>query len=177
MDFKALLAEEKNLGKNAAAAYRVDAFEKIDRQLDSIKDEEKLMELREEAKKASEENKDSLILVYVAERILISLRPHEYSMRLNNLLLTFYEAGNWDVVKYIGALILSHSESSKALRVLADVAEHQGDEERKWEYYERFVKADGSDKEIIVALADHYEEKGDRKAAMRQGSRRYSRAS
>lgn len=166
MDFKALLAEEKTLGKNAAAAYRVDAFEKIDRQLDSIKDEEKLMELREEAKKASEENKDSLILVYVAERILISLRPHEYSMRLNNLLLTFYEAGNWDVVKYIGALILSHSESSKALRVLADVAEHQGDEERKWEYYERFVKADGSDKEIIVALADHYEEKGDRKAAM-----------
>ena len=166
MDFKALLAEEKTLGKNAAAAYRVDAFEKIDRQLDSIRDEEKLMELREEAKKASDENKDSLILVYVAERILISLRPHEYNMRLNNLLLTFYEAGNWDVVKYIGALILSHSESSKALRVLADVAEHQGDEEKKWEYYERFVKADSSDREIIVALADHYEEKGDRKAAM-----------
>ena len=45
IDFKALLAEEKTLGKNAAAAYRVDAFEKIDRQLDSIRDEEKLMEL------------------------------------------------------------------------------------------------------------------------------------
>ena len=49
MDFKALLAEEKTLGKNAAAAYRVDAFEKIDRQLDSIRDEEKLMELTENA--------------------------------------------------------------------------------------------------------------------------------
>ena len=166
MDFKALLNEEKSLGKNPAASYRVAAFEDIDRKLEAVKDEEKLMELREEAKHYAEENKDSLILVYVAERILITLRPHEYSMRLNNLLLTFYEAGNWDVVKYIGALILSHSESGKALRVLADVAEHQGDEEKKWEYYERFVKADSTDREIIVALADHYEEIGDRKAAM-----------
>ena len=166
MDFKSLLAEERSLGKNPAASYSVAKFEAIDRELEAIKDEEKKIELREEARKAQEENKDSIILVYIAERILISLRPHEYNLRLNNMLLTFYEAGNWDVVKYIGSLILSHSESSKALRVLADVAEHQGEEDRKWEYYERFVKADSSDKDIIITLADHYEAIGDRKAAM-----------
>ena len=166
MDFKSLLAEERSLGKNPAASYSVAKFEAIDKELASIKDEESKIELREEARKAQEENKDSIILVYIAERILISLRPHEYNLRLNNMLLTFYEAGNWDVVKYLGDLILSHSESSKALRVLADVAEHQGDEDKKWEYYERFVKADSSDKDIIITLADHYEEIGDRKAAM-----------
>ncbi len=166
MDFKSLLSEERSLGKNPAASYSVAKFKAIDKELESIKDEEKKIELREEAKKAQEDNKDSIILVYIAERILISLRPHEYNLRLNNMLLTFYEAGNWDVVKYIGSLILSHSESSKALRVLADVADHQGDEEKKWEYYERFVKADSSDKEIIVTLADHYEAIGDKKAAM-----------
>ena len=166
MDFKSLLAEERSLGKNPAASYSVAKFEAIDKELESIKDEEKKIELREEAKKLQEDNKDSIILVYVAERILISIRPHEYNLRLNNMLLTFYEAGNWDVVKYIGSLILSHSESSKALRVLADVAEHQGDEDKKWEYYERFVKADSSDKDIIIMIADHYEAIGDRKAAM-----------
>ncbi len=166
MDIKSLLAEEKALGKNPAQSFSVSTFENIDKELETIDDDEKKMELRDEAKNALDENKDSLILVYLAERILVSLRPHEYNLKLNNLLLTFYEAGNWPVVKYVGALILSHSESSKALRVLADVAEHEGDEDKKWEYYERFVKADPTDKQIIVMLADHYEKIGDGKSAM-----------
>ena len=166
IDFRALISEERNLGKNPAANYKVDAFAAIDREISRIKDEDKLMDLREEARGLLDEDSGSIVLSYVAGRILLAMRPHEYNMRLNNLLLSFYEAGNWDVVKYIGDLILSASESSKALRVLGDVADHQGDEEKKWDYYERFVKADSSDHDIIVVVADHFEKTGDRKAAM-----------
>ena len=166
IDFRALISEEKNLGKNPAAAYKADAFISIDNEISRIKDEDKMMDLREEARNLLEEDSGSIVLSYVAGRILLALRPHEYNMRLNNLLLSFYEAGNWDVVKYIGDLILSASESSKALRVLGDVADHQGEEEKKWDYYERLVKADSSDHDIIVIVADHFEKAGDRKSAM-----------
>ncbi len=166
IDFKQLLSNEKNLGKNPAAAYKVSAFENIDKELIAIEDDDRKYDLRDEAKKELENNEDSLILSYIAGRIGILLRPHEYNMRLNNLLLSFYEAGNWDVVKYIGAIILSAGESSKALRVLGDVADLQGDEEKKWDYYERLVKSDSTDKEIITVVADHFEESGDKQKAM-----------
>ncbi len=166
IDFKHLLSDEKSLGKNPAAAYKTAAFENIDRELSSIEDDEKRMDLRDEAKKELETNEDSLVLSYIVGRIGVMLRPHEYSMRLNNLLLSFYEAGNWDVVKYIGAIILSSGESSKALRVLGDVADTQGDESAKWDYYERLVRSDSSDKEIIIIVADHFEETGDKQKAM-----------
>ena len=130
-DFKELLSEEKNLGSRMASSYKVDAFEKIDKELQAIADDDTKMDLRDEAKSELENNEDSIILNYIVGRISLMLRPHEYSMRLNNLLLSFYEAGNWDVVKYIGALILSAGESSKALRVLGDVADQMGCEKEE----------------------------------------------
>ena len=165
-DFKELLSEEKNLGSRMASSYKVDAFEKIDKELQAIADDDTKMDLRDEAKSELENNEDSIILNYIVGRISLMLRPHEYSMRLNNLLLSFYEAGNWDVVKYIGALILSAGESSKALRVLGDVADQMGNEDEKWDYYERLVRSDSSDKEIIIVVADHFEAKGDKQKAM-----------
>ena len=42
----------------------------------------------------------------------------------------------------------------------------KGEEEKKWDYYERLVKADSSDHDIIVIVADHFEKIGDRKSAM-----------
>ena len=146
IDFKELLIEEKSLGNRMAANYKAEAFRKIDSELQAITDDDAKMDLRDAAKAELETNEDSIVLNYIVGRISLMLRPHEYSMRLNNLLLSFYEAGNWDVVKYIGALILSAGESSKALRVLGDVADQMGDEEAKWDYYERLVRSDSSDK-------------------------------
>ena len=165
IDFKALLADERNLGKNPAMAYRTETFQALDAELEALSPEEK-SDTRSEALEMLEEHRDSLILPYIAGRLLLMLRPHEYNMRLNNILLSFYEARNWDVVKYIGGVILSVSESSKALRVLGDVAGQQGDEELKWNYYERLVRTDSQDHDIIVVVADHYEGIGDKKNAM-----------
>ena len=165
IDFKALLADERNLGKNPAMAYRTETFQALDAELEALSPEEK-SDTRSEALEMLEEHRDSLILPYIAGRLLLMLRPHEYNMRLNNILLSFYEARNWDVVKYIGGVILSVSESSKALRVLGDVAGQQGDEELKWNYYERLVRTDSQDHDIIVVVADHYESIGDKKNAM-----------
>ena len=176
-DFRSLLSEERNLGRNPAASYRTEAFSAIDRELAAITDSDRQLELRDEARKELEGNPDSMILSYIAGRLSLMLRPHEYSMRLNNILLSLYEAGNWEAVRYVGAVILSAGESSKALRVLGDVAGHEGDEAAKWDYYERFIKADSTDHEIIVLVADHFESEGDRQKAMNYYQRALHRIS
>ncbi len=165
IDLNALLAEERNLGKNPAASYKKEAFQDIDSKLEKLPDDAKA-ELRTEALEMIDDYPDSIVLPYVSGRLLLFLRPHEYNMRLNNILLSFYEARNWDVVEYIGNIILSVSESPKALRVLGDVADQKGEEEKKWDYYERLVRTDSQNHDIIVIVADHFDELGDKKAAM-----------
>ena len=175
IDLKTLIADERSLGKNPAALYTVAAFQAIDEEVLKITDDDKKSELRDEARSMLEENKDILVLDYVAGRIFLEIREHEYNMRLNNLLLTFYEAGNWEVSKHIGNLILSKGESSKALRVLGDIADTEGREAEKWAYYERLIKADSTDHEIILKYADHAEELGDKKGAMTYYQRAFTR--
>lgn len=175
IDLKKLITDERALGKNPASLYTAAAFQAIDEEVLKITDDEKKSELRDEARAMLEENKDVLALNYVAGRIFLEIREHEYNMRLNNLLLTFYEAGNWEVSKHIGNLILSKGESSKALRVLGDIADTEGREIEKWAYYERLIKADSSDHEIILKYADHSEELGDKKLAMAYYQRAFTR--
>ena len=177
LDFRSLLSDEKNLGRNPAASYKAETFAAIDKELSSVTEADKQLELRDEARKELESAPDSIALSYVAGRLSQMLRPHEYSMRLNNILLSLYEAGNWDAVRYVGGVILEAGESSKALRVLGDVADHEGNEDQKWDYYERFVRSDSSDHEIIVLVADHFEECGDRQKAMNYYQRALHRLS
>lgn len=173
MDLKALVLEEKALGKNRAASYKLSAFEEVDKSLfGRKKPNEKLLAIRDEAVEMYQSGEDAIILHYIAGRIKLSLRPHEFNMDLNNVLLGFYDARNWEVVRYIGEMIISLSENPVALRVLGDVAAEDKDEEKMWLYYERYVRSDHEDKEIIINVAKHAEDMGEVKKA----SKYYQRA-
>lgn len=178
MDLKALVQEEKALGKNRAQAYKLSVFQEVDKDLfGRKKPTEKLIAIREEAIGMFESSDDAIILHYIAGRIKLQLRPHEFNMDLNNVLLGFYDARNWEVAKYIGEMIISISENPVALRVLGDVAAEDADSDKMWSYYERFVRTDHKDKEIIVNVAKHFEEIGDRKNAMKYMQRALLRLS
>ena len=166
MDLKALVQEEKALGKNRATTYRLSTFQEVDQSIFGRKKPvEKLLAIRDEAVSLFSSSDDAMILHYVAGRIKLHLRPHEFNMDLNNVLLSFYDARNWEVAKYIGEMIIEVSENPVALRVLGDVAAEAGDEEKKWNYYERFVRNDHRDKDIIIEVARHFTETGDQKNA------------
>lgn len=165
IDLKLLLQEERNMGKNPLSSYKTSNFINLDKDLSALK-EEKAADLREATLLAMNDNKDSIVLEYIAGKIKLMLRPHESNILLNNLALDFYGARNWDVAEHIASAVVEKGESPKALRVLGDVAAEKGEDESKWNFYERYVKADNQDVDVIVKVADNYEILGNKKEAM-----------
>lgn len=168
MDLKSIVQEEKALGKNPCMQYRVSSFEEVDKSLFSKKKtDEALLETRQEAIQMfqNDEQGTNIMLHYIAGRIKLELRPHEFNMDLNNTLLSFYDARNWDVVRHLGELIVSKSSNPLAYRILGDVAHEDGDDAKMWRYYERYVSIDNRDKDIIIQVAKHYDETGEKKLA------------
>jgi len=167
IDIKELINEEKSLGKNPLVSFKTSAFASIDKELDKLDDAKKL-ELRDNAISSleSNENGNSIVLNYIAGKIKLMMSHHESNVRLNNLALDLYSNRNWDAAKYVAETVLSVSESAKALRILADVAQEKGEEDKKWDYLERYVKADSSDRDVVIKVADHYESLEDKKMSM-----------
>ncbi len=168
MDLKVLMQNEKNMGKNPLQQYKKEDFLAMDAEIFTKKSTpETLDELRNEAVElySQEQNTYSICLHYIAGRIKLEARPHEFNMDLNNTLLNFYDARNWEVAKHLGSLIVSKGANSIAYRILGDVAHEDGNDDLMWSYYEKYVKSDNNDKDIILRLAEHYNELGEKKDA------------
>ena len=127
---------------------------------------ETLDELRSEAVELySQEQTYSIALHYIAGRIKLEARPHEFNMDLNNTLLNFYDARNWDVVRFIAEMIISKSSNPVAYRVLGDVEHEDGNDGKMWSLYEHYAVSDAKDREIIIRVGNHIAESGDLKKA------------
>ena len=165
IDLKLLLQEEKGLGKNPYYSYRVSSLEDMNSSILAMKKVETKEDLRQNAISMEYENPDSIVLNFVAGRINLLLNPHEAQVRLNNLMNTFHDKRNYDCASFIASTILASSEAPNPLRVLGEIAETKGNEAEKWSYYERYVRCNSSDTDIIILVADNYEKNGDRKNA------------
>lgn len=165
LDLKMRMQDEKSLGKNPAINYKVSTFQEIDGELFNKRTTtNKLMKIRKEAKKLLNEH-ESLVLRYINGRIKLNLNPHEFNMDLNNTLLAFYDARNWDVVRFIAEMIISKSSNPVAYRVLGDVEHEDGNDGKMWSLYEHYAVSDAKDREIIIRVGNHIAESGDLKKA------------
>ena len=165
VDLKALLLEEKNLGKNPYYSYKVSSLENIDSSILAMKKVDTKENLRQEAIAMEYDYPDSIVLNYVAGRVNLLLNPHEAQVRLNNLMNTFHDKRNFECAAFIASTILKTTESPTPLRVLGEIAEIKGDEKDKWAYYERYIRCNSNDTDIITLVADNYEKEGDKKSA------------
>ncbi len=165
IDLKLLLSEEKGLGKNPYYSYKVSSLEDINSSILAMKKVETKEDLRQSAISMEYENPDSIVLNFVAGRINLLLNPHEAQVRLNNLMNTFHDKRNYDCASFIAKTILASSESPNPLRVLGEIAESRGEEKEMWAYYERYVRCNSSDTDVIILVADNYEKNGDKKSA------------
>ncbi len=165
IDLKVLLQEEKGLGKNPYYSYKVSSLEDINSSILAMKKVETKESLRQDAISMEYENPDSIVLSFVAGRINLLLNPHEAQIRLNNLMNTFHDKRNYDCAEFIAKTILMTAETPNPLRVLGEIAESRGNESDRWSYYERYVRCNSNDTDIIILVADNYEKNGDRKSA------------
>ena len=95
LDLKALLAEEKNLGKKPYIVYKVSLLKEIDDEIISIKKVETKENIRQDAIELEYTNPDSIVLMFVAGRINLLINPHESQVRLTNLMNSFYDNRNF----------------------------------------------------------------------------------
>ncbi len=165
IDLKLLLQEEKGLGKNPYYSYKKSSLENINASICAMKKVETKESLRQDAISMEYEYPDSIVLSFVAGRINLLLNPHEAQIRLNNLMNTFHEKRNSECAEYLARIILGTAEVASPLRVLGEIAETNGDEKSKWDYYKRYVKCNSTDTDIIIMVADNLEKNGDKKEA------------
>lgn len=155
----AMLTAEK-WTRTTLANYTISNFHELDEVLSSYEPEE-MTEIKEACKDYLSKNKNSIIAMYIAGIISIELNPLDDTIILQ-LTELFQENKKWNVVEFLCEKILKASgENRYALRALADCYAATGREDEKFAVWERLVKVDYEEIEIVEEIARHYEEKND----------------
>ncbi|MGM0431674.1 MAG: transcription elongation factor GreA [Spirochaetota bacterium] len=158
-----LLNEEK-WTRATISSYTVSNFEELDKIIEDIELDD-LMDVKELCDEHLTHTKTSIIALYLSG--VISLKKHFIDdsnlLELANL---FYDNRKWKIVEYLCTKILSFGENRVALRILADTYDNQDREKEKFEVWERLIKIDYEETDILKTLADRAERNGDLEKAV-----------
>ncbi len=109
--------------------------------------------------------KNSIIALYISG--IISLEKHLIDdSNLIQLINLFYDNRKWGIVEFLCTRLLSYGENAVALRSLADCYDSTGREEEKYEIWERLVKVDYDEIDILKLIGERYEELDDIEKAL-----------
>ncbi len=144
--------------------YTINSFAELNDIIEGISEGD-LMEAKELCDEHIIHTKTSIIGLYISG--VISLRKHLIDdsnlIQLTNL---FYDNRKWNIVEFLALKVLSYGENKMALKTLAECYDNQGKEEEKFEIWERLVKVDYDETEILKILAERYEENGEVETAI-----------
>lgn len=174
-NLKDLISYEKNLGNNPLHNYPTSLLKEIDEYLKKEDNIEKLDKLMKDVSASYYEIGDtsgSISLRYIIGRLNQILKPHEAQTRLSNLINDFHDKGNKDASLYASNVLLETNEDVAALSVLA---ENEKSEE-VWKYYERIVKVDLKNVDLLSKIAEHYKEEGNNSRAILSLQKAFTRA-
>ncbi|AEC01833.1 transcription elongation factor GreA [Parasphaerochaeta coccoides] len=159
----AMLTAEK-WTRTTLANYTISNFHELDDVLSSYEPEE-LTEVKDACKEYLAKNKNSVIAMYIAGTISIEQNPLDDTIILQ-LAEMFQESKKWNIVEFLCEKILKASgENRYALRALATCYEATNREDEKFSVWERLVKVDYDEIEIVEKIARHHEAKNDLEAA------------
>ena len=78
-----------------------------------------------------------------------------------HLLEQYYIDSKWPEVMFLGNKILTFTESQYALKVLAECYTKNNMQDKKIETWERLIKVDFEETDVLYKLIDYFEKKGD----------------
>jgi transcription elongation factor GreA len=103
--------------------------------------------------------RNSIIALYLSG--IISLRRQLVDdTNLIVLINIFVDNHKWNIVEYLCRRILEQGENKFALKTLADVHENRNEQEPKYKIWERYIKVDYEEAEIVKLLAEKKEQEG-----------------
>ncbi len=177
-DIKTLLTEEK-WTRTTVANYTVANFQEMDEILSKVEDPEELVEVKNICDEYLEKNRDSIIAMYLSGMVAIQRRTLDYS-NLVSLIELFNDAKKYGIVDHLSFKVLERFEDRYVIRFLANSYEKQNRTEEMYDLYERLVKVDFDETDLLKTIAERYHEKGNLEEAIfyyKKSLQRYLNAS
>ncbi|MDR0568062.1 MAG: transcription elongation factor GreA [Spirochaetaceae bacterium] len=109
--------------------------------------------------------KNSIIALYLSGMIALSRRIIDDSA-LMSLVTIFVDNHKGNIVRYLCDRILDCGESKFALRTLAECYKNDHEDELVFGVWERLVRVDLEETDVVKALAEHFEKEGDIESAI-----------
>jgi transcription elongation factor GreA len=154
-----MLNEEK-WTRATLSNYSTNQFKELDVILKEAQEKKACDELKEMCDEHLVHTKTSIIALYFSGMIALSRQLID-DAALINLVTIFSDNHKWNIVQYLCERILDYGESKFALRTLADCHKNDDDQEKVYGIWERLVRVDYEETEIVKALAEHFEQKSE----------------
>jgi transcription elongation factor GreA len=145
--------------------YSIGNFEELDALIDALEDEDAQDEVKELCDEHLTHTKNSIIALYIAGIVALSRQQIDDS-NLVKLITIFSDNHKWTVVEYLCNRILDFGENKFALRTLSECYDHENETEKKYGVWERLIKVDYEEADIVRHLAEKKEEEGEIDAAV-----------
>ena len=145
--------------------YSINQFKELDVILKKARDEKVIDELKKNCDDHLSHTRNSIIALYLSGMIALSRQIIDDSAIIN-LVSIFLDNHKWNIVKYLCERILDHGESKYALRTLADCYKNDNEEDKILGVWERLVKVDFDEADIVKQLAEHYDKQKNREESI-----------
>jgi len=154
-----MLKEEKWTG-SGIASWSISNFNILNDLLEEITENNEADEAMELTNEHLEGSKNSLIALYLSGMISLETQLVDDTSFII-LINIFVKNSKWNIVKYLCDKILEFGENKQALKTLAEYYTQENDKENLYAVWERLIKIDYEEADIIKKLAIAKEEAGD----------------
>jgi len=159
-----LLNEEK-WTRATLNSYSITNFKDLDVLIDQARTEGIVEEVQELTGEHLKHTSNSIIALYIAGVLALS-RELVDDTNLIMLIGIFMDNHKWNIVEYLAERILAYGENKYALRTLGDCYENRDEEDKKLEIWDRLIRVDYEEADIVKTLGEKREAAGDLAAAV-----------
>ncbi len=159
-----LLNEEK-WTRATLNSYTINNFIDLDGLIQNAVDQEVKDEIKAICDEHLVHTKNSIIALYISGVIALNRQVIDDS-NMVQLINIFSDNHKWNVVEFLCNRILDFGENKFALHTLAMCYDHENEEEKKYAIWERLIKVDHDEADIVRQLAELKEKNGETEIAV-----------
>ena len=159
-----LLNEEK-WTRATLNSYSISNFKDLDLLIEQARSEGIVEEVRELTGEHLKHTSNSIVALYIAGVLALS-RELVDDTSLIMLISIFMDNHKWNIVEYLAERILAYGENKYALRTLGECYENRDEEQKKLEIWDRLIRVDYEEADIVKTLGEKREQADDLPAAV-----------
>ena len=146
-------------------SYTIHNFKELDVMLEESTADEERTEIKNICEEHLTHTKNSIIALYLSGIISLTQQLVD-DTNLIILINIFTDNHKWNIVEFLCKRILDYGENKYALRTLSDCYENNNEEDKKYDIWERLIKVDYEEAEIVKLLAERKEAQGNTEEAI-----------